>query len=329
MAKIVTRADKGSALTHSELDGNFTALVEAGSINDTTDVDINLSIDKVTVTGSAADKTTVVGDSTSAGYAQHGFTVAAGDTAWAQIELRENEGTSGKPVSQGFTNPGLSSTISGGTTASPAALTSGKRIMSLIGSGTIDGSGTIPFHSQAAIKFETTENQSATACGAKMLLETSATGRGSASTDVRTTTLSLQGDEVTVNPNGNGTIKSGGNLKLDDDVIITGSISNDGGDVTVNDNLKVNTNLTVDGNTVLGNANTDTITANAKLTAVNGFVNTILDTSTANTLAGAGAIDEGAMAYISDGNAGGKCLAFYDGSNWKKAHSPADNIASS
>ena len=329
MAKIVTRADKGSALTHSELDGNFTALVEAGSINDTTDVDINLSIDKVTVTGSAADKTTVVGDSTSGGYAQHGFTVAAGDTAWAQIELKENEGTSGKPVSQGFTNPGLSSTISGGTTASPAALTSGKRIMSLIGSGVIAADGSIPFHSQAAIKFETTENQSATACGAKMLLETSANGRGSASTDVRTTTLSLQGDEVTVNPNGNGTIKSGGNLKLDDDVIITGSISNDGGDVTVNDNLKVNTNLTVDGNTVLGNANTDTITANAKLTAVNGFVNTILTTSVANSLASAGAIDEGAMAYISDGNAGAKCLAFYDGSNWKKAHSPADNIASS
>ena len=58
-------------------------------------------------------------------------------------------------------------------------------------------------------------------------------------------------------------------------------------------------------------------------------MNTILTTSVANTLAGAGAIDEGAMAYISDGNAGAKCLAFYDGSNWKKAHSPADNIASS
>ena len=326
MAKITTRAGKGSALAHDELDGNFTAL---GLSHSSTDTDINLSIDKVTVTGSAADKTTVIGDAVSAGYAQHGFNVNAGDTAWAQIELKENEGTSSKPVSQGFTNPGLSSTISGGTTASPAALTSGKRILSLLGSGTIDGSGTTPFHSQAGIKFETTENQSATACGAKMLLETSATGRGSGSTDVRTTTLSLQGDEVTVNPNGNGTIKSGGNLKLDDDVIITGSISNDGGDVTVNDNLKVNTNLTVDGNTVLGNANTDTITANAKLTAVNGFVNTILTTSLANTLAGAGAIDEGAMAYISDGNAGAKCLAFYDGSNWKKAHSPADNIASS
>jgi len=326
MAKITTRAGKGSALAHDELDGNFTAL---GLSHSSTDTDINLSIDKVTVTGSAADKTTVVGDSTSAGYDQHGFIVGAGDTAWAQIELRENEGTSSKPVSQGFTNPGLSSTISGGTTASPAALTSGKRIMSLIGSGTIDGSGTIPFHSQAAIKFETTENQSATACGAKMLLETSATGRGSGSTDVRTTTLSLQGDTVTINPNGNGTLTTGGTLKIDDAVIITGVISNDGGDVTVDDNLVVTYNLTANGNTVLGNANTDTITCNGKLTAVNGFVNTILTTSVANSLAGAGAIDEGAMAYISDGNAGGKCLAFYDGSNWKKAHSPADNIASS
>jgi hypothetical protein len=329
MAKIVTRADKGSALTHSELDGNFTALVESGSINDTTDVDINLSIDKVTVTGSAADKTTVIGDAVSGGYAQHGFTVSAGDTAFAQLELKENEGTSSKPVAQGFTNPGISSTISGGTTASPAALGSGKRIMGVFGSATLDANGTTPYHSQAAIKMETTQAQTSSACGAKMELETSVDGRGSGSTDIRITSLRLQGSVATFNPSGDATITTGGNLKLDDDVIITGSISNDGGDVTVNDNLKVNTNLTVDGNTVLGNANTDTITCNAKLTAVNGFVNTILNTSTANSLAGAGAIDEGAMAYISDGNAGAKCLAFFDGTNWKKAHSPADNIASS
>ena len=262
MAKIVTRADKGSALTHAELDGNFSALVEAGSINDTTDVDINLSVDKVTVTGNVADKTTTIGDSTSAGYAQHGFIVEAGDTAWAQIELRENEGSASKPVAQGFTNPGLSSTISGGTTSTPAALGSGKRMMGLIGSGTIDGSGTIPFHSQTAIKFETTETQTSSACGAAILIETSPNGRGSDSSGIRNTSLHIQGDTIHVNKNDNtndGKITSSGNLILDDDVVVEDTL-NVKGTADFDSNVNMDGNLVVDGNVTLGDANTDTVT---------------------------------------------------------------------
>ena len=99
-------------------------------------------------------------------------------------------------------------------------------------------------------------------------------------------------------------------------------------DVTVNDNLKVNTNLTVDGNTQLGNANTDTATSTAKFVTQNGLVLTSLNVATANTLAGLGVIDEGSIIYCTDGDSGSKCIAIYDGSNWKRISLGA-NISSS
>ena len=321
---ITTRAGKGSALTHAELDANFTEL--GLSHNDT---DINLSVDEVVVTGNVTDKTTTIGDTTSAGYAQHGLIVGAGDTAWAQIELRENEGTASKPVAQGFTNPGISSTISGGTTASPAALGSGKRIMGIIGAGTLDASGTLPFHSQTAIKFETTEAQTSTSCGAAITIETSANGRGSDSSGTRNTSLHIQGDTIHINKNddtNDGKITSSGNLILDDDVIVENTL-NVKGTADFDSNVNMDGNLVVDGDVTLGDTTDDTINVEGKLKANGGFVNIVLDTATANTLAGLGAVDTGGSAYISDGNAGSPCLAFYDGSNWKKAHDPANNIS--
>ena len=321
---ITTRAGKGSALTHAELDANFT---ELGLSHD--DTDINLSVDEVVVTGNVTDKTTTIGDNTSATFAQHGFVVEAGDTAWAQLELRENEGTASKPVAQGFTNPGISTLISGGTTASPAGLGSGKRIMGIIGSATLDSSGTTPFHAQTNIKFETTEAQTSTSCGAAILIETSPNGRASDSSGIRSTTLHCQGDTIHVNKNddtNDGKITSSGNLILDDDVIVEDTL-NVKGTADFDSNVNMDGNLVVDGNVTLGDATDDTINVNGKLKANGGFVNIVLDTATANTLAGAGAIDTGGSAYISDGNAGSPCLAFYDGSNWKKAHDPANNIS--
>ena len=53
-----------------------------------------------------------------------------------------------------------------------------------------------------------------------------------------------------------------------------------------------------------------------------------MDTATANYLAGLGAIDEGGIAYITDGDSGSKCIAVYDGSNWKRI-SLGSNISSS
>ena len=177
--------------------------------------------------------------------------------------------------------------------------------------------------------FETTQQQSGSARGSVFKIETCPDDSTST-----VTSLSAQGGVITLNPDGNATLKSGGDLQIDDNVEITGTLdvqgnlSNSTGDVTVNDNLKVNTNLTVDGNTQLGNANTDTITATGKLTTQNGLVLTSLNVSTANTLAGLGVIDEGSIIYCTDGDSGSKCIAIYDGSNWKRISLGA-NISSS
>ena len=282
----------------------------------------------VTVTGSASTKNTVIGDATVGGsFVQHGFTVNAGDTCWAGVNLRETTGGAGKPINN-FSNPSFGATVFGGTEASKTGVESGKRILVVQGLASQDGSE--PTSANARFMFETTQQQSSSARGSRFVLDTCPDDSTST-----TTSIQAQGGIITFNTGGDATLKSGGDLTLDDAVIITGTIdaqdpiSNSTGDVEINDNLKVNDNLTVDGNSVLGNANTDTVTANGKLIASNGFVNTVLNTATANTLAGMGIIDEGAQAYISDGNAGGKCMAFFDGSNWKKMHDPTANISSS
>tara|TARA_Y100001973_G_scaffold105174_1_gene177381 strand:+ start:12702 stop:15044 length:2343 start_codon:yes stop_codon:yes gene_type:complete len=311
-------AEGSSNLFHT--DARAVAAVEAEATLDLTGT--------VTVTGSAATKNTTIGDSTVGGsFAVHGFTVNAGDTCWAGVNLRETTGGAGKPITN-FSNPTFGATVFGGTEAAKTGVESGKRIVVVQGLASQDGSE--PTSANARFMFETSQQQTSSARGALFKLDT-------CSDDSTSTTTSIQahGGIITFNTGGDATLKSGGDLTLDDAVIITGTldaqdpISNSTGDVEINDNLKVNDNLTVDGNTVLGNANTDTITANGKLSAVNGFVNTVLNTATANTLAGLGIIDEGAQAYISDGNAGGKCMAFFDGSNWKKMHDPTANISSS
>ena len=281
----------------------------------------------VTVTGSAATKNTTIGDATVGGsFAQHGFTINAGDTCWSGVNLRETTGGASKPINN-FSNPTFGATVFGGTEASKTGVESGKRLVVIQGLASQDGSE--PTSANARFMFETTQQQSGSARGSVFKLETCPDDSTST-----VTSLSAQGGVITLNPDGDATLKSGGDLQIDDNVEITGTldaqgaISNSTGDVTVNDNLKVNTNLTVDGNTQLGNANTDTITATGKLTTQNGLVLTSLNVSTANTLAGLGVIDEGSIIYCTDGDSGSKCIAIYDGSNWKRISLGA-NISSS
>ena len=281
----------------------------------------------VTVTGSAATKNTTIGDATVGGsFAQHGFTINAGDTCWAGVNLRETTGGASKPINN-FSNPTFGATVFGGTEASKTGVESGKRLVVIQGLASQDGSE--PTSANARFMFETTQQQSGSARGSVFKLETCPDDSTST-----VTSLSAQGGVITLNPDGDATLKSGGDLQIDDNVEITGTldaqgaISNSTGDVTVNDNLKVNTNLTVDGNTTLGNANTDTILATGKLTTQNGLVLTSLNVSTANTLAGLGVIDEGSIIYCTDGDSGSKCIAIYDGSNWKRISLGA-NISSS
>ena len=288
---ISTRAGKGSALTHAELDANFTDL--GLSHGDTT---IALSVDSVAVTGNVASKTTTVGDYeiSSNNYAVHGFQVEGGDQAWAGVILKEHSGSTGKPVSN-LANPSFSSIVTGGTVASPTALESGKRLMSLYGMGTLDASGTTPTHSPVNIVMQTTEAQSASSVGGKITLETSPNGR--TETTTRTQTLELQDNIVTINTGGNGVLKSGGDLILDDAVVVEET-------------------LNVKGSVVLCDANTDTITANGKISCVNGLTMTNIDSATAGYLDSMSLAVAGDVGFITDGSRA-NVPVFYDGSDWR------------
>lgn len=306
---ISTRAGKGSALTHAELDANFTDL--GLSHGDTT---IALSVDSVAVTGNVASKTTTVGDFdiTSNDYAVHGFQVEGGDQAWAGVILKEYSGSTGKPVAN-LANPSFSSIVTGGTIASPTALESGKRLMSLFGQGTLDASGTTPTHAPVNIVMQTTEAQSASSCGAKITLETSPNGR--TETTTRTQTLELQDNIVTINTGGNGVLKSGGILTLDDAVVVEETL-NVKGNVDFDADLNVDGGLTVDGNVVLCDANTDTITANGKISCVNGLTMTNIDSATAGYLDSMSLAVSGDVGFITDGSRA-NVPVFYDGSDWR------------
>ena len=297
---ITTRAGKGTALTHAELDANFTDLGLAHG-----DTVINVSVDGATVTGNVASKTTTIGDYeiTSNNYAVHGFQVDGGDQAWAGVILKEHSGSTGKPV-ENLANPSFSSIVTGGTVASPTALESGKRLMSMFGMGTLDAAGTTPTQAPVNIVMETTETQSATSVGGKITFETSPNGR--LETTTRTQTLSLQDNVVTINPNGNGTITTGGNLTLNDDVDVTGTFNVDGA-------------TTLDGNITLGNATTDTINVKGQLSfeaGSGGLTMPVMNSATAAYLDSIGAAQKGSQAIVTDGSRADVPI-FYDGADWR------------
>ena len=291
---ITTRAGKGTALTHAELDANFTDLGLAHG-----DTEINISVDGATVTGNVASKTTTVGDYEigSNNYAVHGFQVDGGDQAWAGVIIKEHSGSTGKPV-ENLANPSFSSIVTGGTVASPTALESGKRLMSMFGMGTLDAAGTTPTFAPTNIVMETTETQSATSVGGKITFETSPNGR--LETTQRTQTLSLQDNVVTINPNGNGTITTGGNLTLNDDVNVTGA-------------------TTLDGNVTLGDATTDVINCKGQLSfeaGSGGFTMPVLDSATAAYIDSIGIAQKGSQCIVTDGSRANVPI-YYDGADWR------------
>lgn len=291
---ITTRAGKGTALTHAELDANFTDLGLAHG-----DTEINISVDGANVTGNVASKTTTIGDYEigSNNYAVHGFQVDGGDQAWAGVIIKEHSGSTGKPV-ENLANPSFSSIVTGGTVASPTALESGKRLMSMFGMGTLDAAGTTPTFAPTNIVMETTETQSATSVGGKITFETSPNGR--LETTQRTQTLSLQDNVVTINPNGNGTITTGGNLTLNDDVNVTGA-------------------TTLDGNVTLGDATTDVINCKGQLSfeaGSGGFTMPVLDSATAAYIDSIGIAQKGSQCIVTDGSRANVPI-YYDGADWR------------
>jgi hypothetical protein len=291
---ITTRAGKGTALTHAELDANFTDLGLAHG-----DTEINISVDGATVTGNVASKTTTIGDYEigSNNYAVHGFQVDGGDQAWAGVIIKEHSGSTGKPVDS-LANPSFSSIVTGGTVASPTALESGKRLMSMFGMGTLDAAGTTPTFAPVNIVMQTTETQSATSVGGKITFETSPNGR--LETTQRTQTLSLQDNVVTINPDGNGTITTGGNLTLNDDVNVTGA-------------------TTLDGNVTLGDATTDVINCKGQLSfeaGSGGLTMPVMNSATAAYLDSLGIPQKGSQCIVTDGSRADVPI-YYDGADWR------------
>ena len=264
------------------------------------------------LTVGASGKTTELGPyALTSGYNVNGLQIDAGDTSWAIATFKEYEGGANKPIG-GFTNPGLSTEVFGGTPSSPAALSSGKRVFAMTGTGAYDSTGNSPLTANIRILGVTTEQQSTTNRGAQIEFQTIPNASATPVISLR-----MQSNEVIIGDGGDGKLRShNGTLILDDAVEVTGT-------------LDVTGNATFDGNVTLGDANTDVITSTGKLKASNGFNNTVLDTSTANYLSGVlGIVETGDQAYVSDGNGGSPTMAFFDGSNWKKFHAPNDNISS-
>ena len=280
--------------------------------------------DTLTVEGSGSANT-VIGDSLIAGvYDTHGFKINADETNWAGITLEEYVGAGDKPLVSGFANATVAAQVIGGTPSAKTNVVSGKRLLTIQGLAANETDGTLPAFANFRIKGETTEDQTTSNRGTKLTFESTANGDNNT-----TETLKLEGSVVTINGGGNGTLKSGGDLTIDDDVIVENTL-NVKGNTDLDGTLNVDGNATLNGNVTLGDANTDVITSTGKLKASNGFNNTVLDTATANYLSGVLQIVEtGDQIYCSDGNAGSPCMAFFDGSNWKKFHSPSDNISSS
>ena len=309
---------QGTTITTSDTLKIDDDLIVTGSItNDGGDVTV---ADTLKVTGATSNFTTF-GDNTitSNNYAIHGLKIQADDTKWGALVLKEFVGGANKPAVSGFSNPTFGTELVGGTPSSPSAVGSGKRTLVLQSIAANESDGTLPGTAGAMVKFETNEAQTTSGMGHKVAIESIGNGN-----TTRNTSILCNGANITLNAEGTANLSTGGDLNIDDDVIITGTlnqqgaISNSTGDVTINDNLKVNNNLTVDGNNTLGSDSNDTVTVNGIATFNNGLNLTNLNTATANTIAGFGIVGTGGIAYITDGDSGNPCIGVYNGSSWKR-----------
>ena len=184
---------------------------------------------QVTVTGNTADKTTTIGDYDVLGlYDSTGIQVEADETSWAGISLVEYEGGSSKPVPN-FANPFFNAEVWGGSPGSETAVSSGKRLLAISGTGSEDtGSGIVmPTTAPARMIIETTEQQTSSGRGTKMYIQTTPTG-----STTRSTTAEFQGDATTlINLIASGTVVFS-NLPTTDPVN-AGQLWNDSGTLKI------------------------------------------------------------------------------------------------
>ena len=247
---------QGTTLTTSgTLKINDDLIITGNISNDGGDIVIN---DKVEINGSDANET-IIGDDLIAGvYDIHGIKVKADDTKWGSVLIQEYVGGSNKPITS-FSNPTFGTEVIGGTPGSPSNVDGGKRLFVLQALAANQTDGTLPITSNFRIRAETTETQTTSARGTRLSIETIENSQ-----NVTTPTLVMQGNEVIINNDGNGKLKSGGDLTLDDDVFVTGD-------------LDVSGDATLDGNVVLGTASSSSYLTFA------GAAGHTLPTSTSDT----------------------------------------------
>lgn len=246
--------DAASATFKVEDQGTFTGDLAGNPLYDSTG-DVTVEDRMVVKPNSTDDRNITLGDESFGGasFLLTNLKIDGKEERWPWITLDEfSDGPFPKTIGPGnFTNPLIISRVSGGTPSTPKGLLSGRRVLAI--QATIakddDSAGTnydLPTSANFRFQAETTENQRNSGFGGrgtKVFFDTTANGDQSAAT-----TLSMQGDTVTITPSGDGTLDCGGTLtihttdnvvRVDNQKIAWGAITGTGATVIDGDNSRI------------------------------------------------------------------------------------------
>jgi hypothetical protein len=139
-----------------------------------------------------------------AAYPGYGIDLLVDESKWAGIQITSYD-SSDNPF--GIYNPNLIANIAEGSPGAITAVGSGKRIFSF--SGTASNGTSFPATNNAVMSFQTTEAQTSSDRGTKIVLETINNGESS-----RVVSLQAHGKEITILPNGgtNPILDAGGDF---------------------------------------------------------------------------------------------------------------------
>ena len=218
---------------------------------------------------------------------------------WAMINLEEFGGNLADADDKPFNinNPTISGVVHAGSEASPTAVGTSIRTMSVSGSARY-GTGNGDIDTTAQIGFETAEAQTSSNRGGAMIFK------------VTPTTTNTMQDYLKVTATGTTNLNIAYDPSTTFGTTVFSSQSTNG--------FQVDNNFKINGNTTLGDANTDTVTVNAVMSIADtsGFKIGNITKSTADTLDTAGAVAKGGIALITDGSRPNVPI-FYDGSDWR------------
>ena len=194
-------------------------------------------------------------------------------------------------------NPTISGVIHGGTEASPTAVGTDQRTLSISGTARFGtSSGDIDTTSQ--ISMNTTEAQTSSNRGGNQIFRITPTTTNTMKDYLKVDAAGLSNLNIAYDPSGEFSFT---NLS---------SQSTNG--------FQIGNNVKIDGNTTLGDANTDTVTVNAVMSIADtaGFKIGNITKSTADALDAGGFVSKGGIALITDGSRANVPI-YYDGSDWR------------